>query len=186
MRRVSGDARISGELDEDVESRSASPSLLGDQEPRWRMRTIGVWGVRKEVTTPNTRRFKGYLLSRLLERFPFLVECWYWALIYWVSCAISVWPWGLLTFQGIPIRTSSDSSLDCRRDRPCCTKPRPQSHRCRGEAAHILGTGYSAILHAEPVCDDLDQPNLFVHPYSRLHRFSRLAFLLHQYKEQDR
>jgi len=89
VRRVSGDARIGEVEGEVVESRSASPSLLGDQEPMWRMRTIGAWGLRKEVVTPNTRRFKGYFLSQLLERFPFLVECWYWTLIYWVSCASS-------------------------------------------------------------------------------------------------
>ena len=93
IRRVSDsdDARVHGETtvltEDDIESRSASPSLLGDQEPKWRTRTLEVWGMRKEAVTPNTRRFKGYFLSRLLEGFPFLVECWYWALIYWVSCA---------------------------------------------------------------------------------------------------
>jgi hypothetical protein len=72
-------------VDNPIDSRSTSPSLLASEEPRWRKRTLGVWGVRKQVTTPNTRRFRGYFLSRLLEKFPFLVECWYWALIYWVS-----------------------------------------------------------------------------------------------------
>lgn len=85
VRRVSTDSyTISGNGEEDIESRSASPSLLVTQEPKWRTRKLGVWGLEKEVITPNTRRFKGYLLSQLLERFPFLVECWYWALIYWV------------------------------------------------------------------------------------------------------
>jgi hypothetical protein len=91
VRRISSDLRAIEEIEslinDDVESRSASPSLLGSQEPKWRKRTVGIFGVRKEVVTPNTRRFQGYFLSRLLERFPFLVECWYWALIYWVSCA---------------------------------------------------------------------------------------------------
>jgi len=41
-------------------------------------------GLKKEVVSPNTRRFQGYFLSRLLKKFPFLVEAWYWALIYWV------------------------------------------------------------------------------------------------------
>ena len=72
------------------ESRSSSPSLLAAQEPKWRKRTIGAWGFKTEVVTPNTRRFKNYFLSRLLEKFPFLVECWYWALIYWVSLQTSV------------------------------------------------------------------------------------------------
>jgi len=72
-------------LENDIEAaRSMSPSLLATQEPIWRKRRLGIWGVDTYVVTPNTRRFKGYFLSRLLERFPFLVECWYWALIYWV------------------------------------------------------------------------------------------------------
>ena len=32
----------------------------------------------------------GRLLSRLLRRFPFLVEAWYWALIYWVRALFPV------------------------------------------------------------------------------------------------
>lgn len=82
-RGISGGAGYT-DGDEDVEARSTSPSLLVTQEPHWRTRIVRVWGMSREVTTPNTRRFRGYFLSRLLERFPFLVECWYWGLIYWV------------------------------------------------------------------------------------------------------
>jgi hypothetical protein len=71
-------------LESDAGSRSTSPSLLAVQEPKWRRRTLRVGALRKEVITPNTRQFKDHFLSRLLERFPFLVECWYWGLIYWV------------------------------------------------------------------------------------------------------
>ncbi|RQM08379.1 hypothetical protein DH86_00002625 [Scytalidium sp. 3C] len=82
-------------VDDDVESRSASPSLLVSQEPKWRTQSLQLFGWKREIVTPNTRRFKGYLLSRLLEKFPFLVECWYWALIYWVyqlgRAATAVW-----------------------------------------------------------------------------------------------
>jgi hypothetical protein len=62
-------------------------SLLAnvDDEPKWRKREVVVLGMRKDVMSPNTRRFKDYFLSRLLQKFPFLVEAWYWALIYWVS-----------------------------------------------------------------------------------------------------
>jgi hypothetical protein len=84
VRRVSDDFYTSGDSEEDIESRSTSPSLLVTQEPEWRTRRLGVWGLANEVKTPNTRRFKEFFLSRLLEKFPFLVECWYWALIYWV------------------------------------------------------------------------------------------------------
>ncbi|PSN66059.1 integral membrane protein [Corynespora cassiicola Philippines] len=64
--------------------RASSPSLLTPQEPKWRKRELQIFGFRKEVVSPNTRRFQGYFLSRLLKKFPFLVEAWYWALIYWV------------------------------------------------------------------------------------------------------
>ncbi|KAH3913172.1 hypothetical protein HBI56_086800 [Parastagonospora nodorum] len=80
--------------------RSASPSSSGsgrsspassvtllsqiDEEPVWRVRNINIMGLQKEVVSPNTRRFQDYFLSRLLKKFPFLVEAWYWALIYWV------------------------------------------------------------------------------------------------------
>jgi hypothetical protein len=83
VRRIWDDATYR-DVEEDAESRPMSPSLLVTQESEWRTRTLSLWGMRKEVTAPNTRIFKGYFLSRLLERFPFLVECWYWALIYWV------------------------------------------------------------------------------------------------------
>lgn len=68
-------------------SPSSSVSLLAnvDEEPKWRKRELRVLGFSKEVTSPNTRRFQDYFLSRLLKKFPFLVEAWYWALIYWVS-----------------------------------------------------------------------------------------------------
>lgn len=83
LRRISNDAGYAG-LDEDIEARSISPSLLVTQEPEWRTRTVSLWGMSTELTAPNTRRFREYFISRLLEKFPFLVECWYWGLIYWV------------------------------------------------------------------------------------------------------
>lgn len=64
--------------------RSLSPSLLPSQADRWRERDIRIAGYRKTVATPNTAAFRNRLLSRLLHKFPFLVEAWYWALIYWV------------------------------------------------------------------------------------------------------
>ncbi|KAK5047310.1 hypothetical protein LTR84_006832 [Exophiala bonariae] len=64
--------------------RSLSPSLLPSQETRWRQREVRVMGYKTVVETPNTAVFRNRLLSRLLHKFPFLVEAWYWALIYWV------------------------------------------------------------------------------------------------------
>ena len=64
--------------------RTLSPSLLPSQESRWRTRELRVFGCTRTVRTPNTAVFRNRFLSRLLRRFPFLVEAWYWALIYWV------------------------------------------------------------------------------------------------------
>ncbi|KAK4117119.1 integral membrane protein [Canariomyces notabilis] len=49
-----------------------------------RKRTLRFLGWEREVTTPNTSVFKDRFLSRVLQQLPFLVEVWYWALIYWV------------------------------------------------------------------------------------------------------
>lgn len=46
---------------------------------------MGIAGWKKEVWSPDTKVFEDRLLSRVLQAFPFLVEVWYWALIYWVS-----------------------------------------------------------------------------------------------------
>lgn len=67
--------------------RALSPSLLPGQEDKWREREIRIPGLgyRRMVKTPNTAVFRNRLPSRILHKFPFLVEAWYWALIYWVS-----------------------------------------------------------------------------------------------------
>ncbi|KAL2160963.1 hypothetical protein VTH06DRAFT_8675 [Thermothelomyces fergusii] len=69
-------------------SSSSSSTLAEDVSrktiPRWRTRKLRFMSWEKEVTSPNTEIFKDRLLSRVLQRFPFLAEVWYWALIYWV------------------------------------------------------------------------------------------------------
>ncbi|OKL56796.1 hypothetical protein UA08_07773 [Talaromyces atroroseus] len=66
------------------ESRPLSPSLLHQHEPQWRRRSVGLGPYRFDVYSPNTAQFRNRFLSRLLYRLPFLVECWYWALVYWI------------------------------------------------------------------------------------------------------
>jgi len=61
--------------------------MEGGMDPsasQWRHRTLRVGRWEREVTVPNTEVHKGRLLSRVLKKYPFLVEVWYWALIYWV------------------------------------------------------------------------------------------------------
>jgi hypothetical protein len=66
--------------------RSLSPSLLPSQEDKWRDREVQIPFLgQKTIHTPNTAVFRHRVLSRILHKFPFLVEAWYWALIYWVS-----------------------------------------------------------------------------------------------------
>ncbi|KAJ5124586.1 uncharacterized protein N7515_008411 [Penicillium bovifimosum] len=64
-----------------LSSRSCSPSQT--IEDGWHKRQVGILGLTFEVSSPNTIVFQDRLLSRLLRKFPFLVECWYWALVYW-------------------------------------------------------------------------------------------------------
>lgn len=64
---------------------SSSPSLLPSQEEPWRFRKLSFFSYSWALQTPNTAVFKHRFLSRVLQKFPFLVEAWYWALIYWVS-----------------------------------------------------------------------------------------------------
>jgi hypothetical protein len=72
-------------------SLSSSVSLLSqDDEPKWRVREINIMRFKKEVVSPNTRQFQDYFLSRVLKKFPFLVEAWYWALIYWVNISLEL------------------------------------------------------------------------------------------------
>lgn len=90
-RRWSGDGDDSLPLSPwSAESMGGSSATLlsqGDDEfgPKWRQRTLRLWKWEKKVITPNTEVFEDRLLSRVLRRLPFLVEAWYWALIYWVS-----------------------------------------------------------------------------------------------------
>lgn len=68
-----------------LKSRSLPPSLLPSQESSTRQRELRILGYSRTVETPNTAVFRHRFLSRVLRKFPFLVEAWYWALIYWVS-----------------------------------------------------------------------------------------------------
>ncbi|KAK1981593.1 integral membrane protein [Colletotrichum cereale] len=63
---------------------SPSSTLAPHEEPPRRTRRVSFFGYQRLITTPNTRVYKDRLLSRVLRKFPFLVEAWYWALLYWV------------------------------------------------------------------------------------------------------
>lgn len=89
-RRWSGDDDDSVPLSPwSAASGGSSTTLLSQSDdelsPKWRQRTLRLWRWEKKVITPNTEVFEDRILSRVLRRLPFLVEAWYWALIYWVS-----------------------------------------------------------------------------------------------------
>lgn len=83
-RRHSADSSSSFESGRSSPSSSVSLLASAHNEPLWQRRELSILGFKKEITSPSTRRFEDYFLSRLLKKFPFLVEAWYWALIYWV------------------------------------------------------------------------------------------------------
>lgn len=62
----------------------SSGTLSPLEQSRWRNRRVRFFGYERMVSSPNTTVFKDRLLSRVLQKFPFLAEAWYWALIYWV------------------------------------------------------------------------------------------------------
>lgn len=67
-----------------LKDRPLSPASSHCGHETWRKRRIGILPWTAEVTSPNTVVFQDRLLSRLLRKLPFLAECWYWALVYWV------------------------------------------------------------------------------------------------------
>ncbi|RMD39380.1 hypothetical protein DV735_g5752, partial [Chaetothyriales sp. CBS 134920] len=79
-----GEAEINDGLLITRSPRSLSPSLLPSQDSRWRDRELRFFRYSASVKTPNTAVFRNRFLSRVLSKLPFLVEAWYWALIYWV------------------------------------------------------------------------------------------------------
>ncbi|CAG9954071.1 unnamed protein product [Clonostachys rosea f. rosea IK726] len=80
----SDDAEDLGSRPSEEWSSSSSTPTLAPQEPRLRRRKLHLFGYTKIVSTPNTLIFKDRFLSRVLQKFPFLAEAWYWANIYWV------------------------------------------------------------------------------------------------------
>ncbi|KAG9242611.1 integral membrane protein [Calycina marina] len=66
--------RESRDMSWNTDTEESRKSLLGN-----------IKASRDTIYTPNYKRFKEYFLSRLLQKFPPLVECWYW------GAAIAVW-----------------------------------------------------------------------------------------------
>ncbi|GLI80500.1 hypothetical protein PoHVEF18_008855 [Penicillium ochrochloron] len=71
-----------------LSARSCSP-IPQISDDRWYKRQLTILGLSWTISSPNTKVFKDRLLSRLLRKLPFLVECWYWALVYWLGRAFT-------------------------------------------------------------------------------------------------
>lgn len=77
-------------LMEDVGNETTLRSTSMDSEPidgqrRWRLRDLSLFGYKRTINTPDTSVFRSRFLSRVLLRFPFIIEIMYWTLIYGVS-----------------------------------------------------------------------------------------------------
>lgn len=169
-----------------AKSRSLSPSLLTAQTSEWRMREVTVLGWRKEVITPNTARFQNRLLSRLLHKFPFLVEAWYWALIYWVRYSSKDCSALTKSGIGIPARSRIYRCDAGRGYRPCRQEACAPAHRDRKELAHLLGAADPMLLHAVYDSNAVDESPLLLHSYTWNHCIPGVAELLHDHAQSTR
>ncbi|KAI5815463.1 PAP2 superfamily-domain-containing protein [Pyronema omphalodes] len=61
-------------------SPATSTALIPGIEPQWRKRDFFKWTIKSR----NTARWKDKRFSRFLAKFPFLIEVWYWLLVYWI------------------------------------------------------------------------------------------------------
>jgi len=64
-----------------------SEGLLPNMEPQWRERKV--FG--RMARSRNTAVWRDTKISRFIARYPFVVEVWYWLLVYWV-CIQSAFP----------------------------------------------------------------------------------------------
>ena len=171
----SADALLNG-------SQPGSPSLLAvDHTSPWRERELKLWTFRTVVRTPNSRQFKDRWFSRVLRKFPFMQEAFYWALIYWV---IFDWHDNSSDLKadnnpGIPARSRIHRSYPCIIDRRRRSPSRSPTHPHRAGARHILGACNPEVLHGLSHYDALDQQNILLHPHSRHDSLPRMAILPH-------
>lgn len=56
-----------------------------ERQTQWRHRDLSLFGLKKTIMTPNTVVFRDRMPSKVLVRFPFIMEIVYWTLIYGVS-----------------------------------------------------------------------------------------------------
>jgi hypothetical protein len=92
--------------DEETALKGLKPTPSSTEE-KWRTRDIGIGHFKTSVTCPNTKQFEDKWFSQVIHKFPFLVEVWYWALIYWVSVILyHQFLWRLIRSPapGIPTR----------------------------------------------------------------------------------
>lgn len=158
--------------------RSLSPSLLSSQEDRWREREIRIGSYRKTVVTPNTAIFRNRLLSRLLHKFPFLVEAWYWALIYWVRQILKRMMDTHVSYDlGLSTRSSFYRTHTRRRYRRCGTSSRPSSHRSRTVPAHLLGNSHTGVLYGLSYSHEIHKLAVFFYTHPRDNCFPSVAVL---------
>lgn len=78
---VSGDSLLST-------SQPGSPTLPVLKTPcKWRERELKFGSFKTTIHSPDSRQFKDRWWSRVMRKFPFLQEVFYWILIYWVRDA---------------------------------------------------------------------------------------------------
>lgn len=161
-------------------SQPSSPSLLAvDHTAPWRERELKLWTFRTTVRTPNSRQFKDRWFSRILRKYPFMQEAFYWALIYWVSIqACSQQRFGSdMPVIGLSARSCLHRPHTGRIDRRRRSSPRSSAHPHRAITRDLLGTSDPAVLLAASYSNALDQQNILIHSHPRHNPLPRLAVL---------
>lgn len=150
-------------------STSSSEGLLSGPvvEAQWRERKF----LGKKVRSRNTIRWKNSFVSRILRKFPFLVEVWYWLLVYWVSTTIYLRAgddlWSYLT-RSTDLSTRPRLQRRYSTDRHCrsCPWACVITHSPRAAPQHLLGAGHSGVLPSQANNVEDYQHDLLIYPYS--------------------
>lgn len=157
------------------------PGATDTSTSRWRTRKIRFLGLRTTIWTPDTRVFEDRWFSRVIRKFPFLREVWFWTLIYWVGLLSPTLTNPLLKHStGLPTRPR----LHCRhprpRHRPRSTAPRDTTHPPGATPTHLLGTLHPTLLPRSPMANDANRSYL-LHPHPGDNPLPRVAVPLHHH-----
>lgn len=110
------EARLLSHSQSDSEASSPIEPTSPTTDGAWRTRKLALYRWSRNVHTPSTHLFRDRLISRILRKFPFIIEVIYWGLIYWVSFLATLRRYhNAKVSQGLSARSSIHCCNDGRR-----------------------------------------------------------------------